>query len=396
MAAERVAGRIRLTPAGERRLAAGHLWVFDGEVAGLDGRPAAGDVVDVASRQGRFLGRGDYNPHSRIRVRLLTRRDEAIDDGLLARRLRAAAALRARVVSATTAYRLVFGEGDLLPGLVVDRYGDVLVVQTLTAGMERRRSDLASLLQTLTGARAVYLRNDARVRALEGLPLYQQFAIGEAPIRVEVAEGPARFTVDIARGQKTGWFCDQRENRLAVAPLARGARVLDAFCYTGAFGVQAALAGAETVLGVDASADAVALAQDHAAHNGVAARCTWRTGDAFDVMRQLRRTGTRFDLVILDPPAFARTRDAVPKALAGYKEVNLSALRLLRGEGFLVSCSCSWHVDEQMLWEAICDAARDARRELRLVEVRSQARDHPMLAAMPETRYLKCFVVQAL
>lgn len=396
MAAERVTGRVRLTPAGERRLATGHLWIFDGEVAGVDGRPGAGDVVDVASRRGRFLGRGDYNPRSRIRVRLLTHRDEAVDDSLFLRRLRTAAALRTRVVDATTAYRLVFGEGDLLPGLVVDRYGDVLVMQTLTAGMERRRTDLAGLLQTLTGAQAVYLRNDARVRALEGLPLYQQFAVGQAPTRVEVAEGPARFTVDIARGQKTGWFCDQRENRLALAPLARGARVLDAFCYTGAFGVHAALAGAATVLGVDTSAEAVALAQDHAARNGVAARCTWRTGDAFDVMRRLQGTRERFDLVILDPPAFARTREAVPKALAGYKEVNLSALRLLRGEGFLVSCSCSWHVDEGMLWEAIVGAARDARRELRLIEFRSQARDHPVLAAMPETRYLKCFVVQAL
>ncbi|MCL6553187.1 MAG: class I SAM-dependent rRNA methyltransferase [Firmicutes bacterium] len=394
--APRVAGRVRVTPSGERRLAAGHLWVFDGEVAALDGQPGPGDVVDVASRRGRFLGRGDFNPQSRIRVRLLTRHDEAIDDALLTRRLRTALALRARVVAATTACRLVFGEGDLLPGLVVDRYGDVLVMQTLTAGMERRRAALAALLQELTGAQAVYLRNDAKVRTLEGLPLYQEFAIGEASTRVEIVEGPAQFVVDVARGQKTGWFCDQRENRLAIAPLARGARVLDAFCYTGAFGVHAALAGAEMVLGLDVAADAVALEQAHAARNGVAARCTWQAGDAFETMRRLLGAGERFDLVILDPPAFARSKEAVPRALVGYKEINLSALRLLRREGFLVSCSCSWHVDEQMLWGAILDAARDARRELRLVEFRSQARDHPMLATMPETRYLKCFVLQVL
>jgi len=278
---------------------------------------------------------------------------------------------------------------------VVDRYGDVLVVQTLTAGMDRRKDIVMDLLVGLTGVGAVYLRNDSRSRLREGLPLYRQFARGDTPTRIGIAEAQARFTVDIAAGQKTGWFCDQRENRLALAPFARGASVLDVFCYSGAFGIHAALQGAASVLGLDASQDAVALAQAHAAMNSVADRCAFRVANAFDELKAMQQKGQHVDLLVLDPPAFARTKQAVPEALAGYKEINLRAIRLLGPEGILVSCSCSWHVDEQMLWAVILDAAHDARRDLRLIEFRSQARDHPMLAAMPETRYLKCFILQA-
>jgi 23S rRNA (cytosine1962-C5)-methyltransferase len=298
------------------------------------------------------------------------------------------------VVSETTAFRLVFGEGDFLPGLVVDRYGDVLVMQTLTAGMDRRREMLADLLLRLTGAAAIYLRNDAKTRTLEGLPLGQGFLRGGGPTTIEIHEGPARFLVDIARGQKTGWFCDQRENRLAAAAIARGAEVLDAFCHTGAFGIQAALGGAPSVLGLDSSTEAVAMARANAARNSLETRCTFREVDAFDDLRRLDASGYRCDLAILDPPAFARTKAMVPKALAGYKEINLQAMRLLRPEGILVSCSCSWHVDEGMFWSAVFAAVQDAKRDLRLIEFRSQARDHPMLAAMPETRYLKCLILQ--
>jgi 23S rRNA (cytosine1962-C5)-methyltransferase len=391
-----VRARVRLRPGRERRVAGGHLWVYDNEIARIEGRPEPGDLADVLTDRGRFLGRGDVNPRSKIRVRLLTRADEPVDETFFARRLEAAAALRHRVVSDTTAYRLAFGEGDLLPGLIVDAYGDVLVAQALTAGMDRRLPMLVELLVRQRGARAVYLRNDAKSRALEGLPLGQGFAHGGGPTEVEIREGPARFVVDVARGQKTGWFCDQRENRRAVAPLARDAHVIDAFCHTGAFGIHAALAGAASVLGIDASADALALARRHAAHNGVAARCAFREADVFDELRRLAAAGPQADMVILDPPAFARSRAAVPRALAGYKELNLQALRLLRPGGLLVSCSCSWHVDEGMFWSAVTEAARDAKRDLRLIEFRSQARDHPMLAAMPETRYLKCLILQVL
>ncbi|MCL6554432.1 MAG: class I SAM-dependent rRNA methyltransferase, partial [Firmicutes bacterium] len=352
------------------------------------------DIVDVVSARGRFLGRGYVNPISQIRVRILTHAEEPIDEPFWMGRLRAALALRRRVVADTTAWRLVFSEGDLLPGLMVDCYGDVLVMQTLTAGADRRREMLADLLQHLTGAAAIYLRNDARSRALEGLAREQGFIRGSGATAIDIQEGPARFRVDIARGQKTGWFCDQRENRLAVAPLTRGLRVLDVFCHTGAFGIQAAAAGAASVLGVEASAEAVAAAQAHALRNGVADRCTYRQADAFEELRRLDAVGWRADVIILDPPAFARTKAAVPRALAGYKEINLRAIKLLPPEGILVSCSCSWHVDEAMFWGAVLDAARDAGRDLRLIEFRSQARDHPMLAAMPETRYLKCLVLQ--
>jgi 23S rRNA (cytosine1962-C5)-methyltransferase len=200
--------------------------------------------------------------------------------------------------------------------------------------------------------------------------------------------------VDIARGQKTGWFCDQRENRLAAGALARGGHVLDAFCHTGAFGIHAALAGAASVTALDESADAIAAARANAERNGVAARFEFRAADAFDDLRRIHAAGRRYDLVILDPPAFARTKDAVPRAVAGYKEINLRAMKLLSPEGLLVSCSCSWHVDEGMFWPTVLDASQDAGRELRLIEFRSQARDHPMLAAMPETRYLKCLILQ--
>ncbi len=392
---DHVTARVLVRRDREPRIASGHLWVYEGEIEKVEGSPAPGDLVDLTTHRGRFLSRGYINPHSRIRVRLLTHRDEPIDEGFWEQRLRAALALRGHVVEGTTAYRLVFGEGDLLPGLVVDRYGDVLVMQTLTAGMDRRKDLLVDLLARLTTAGAIYLRNDAKSRVQEGLPLSQQFARGDSPVRVEIREGPARFTVHIAGGQKTGWFCDQRENRLALTPFARQAKVLDVFCYAGAFGIHAALQGAASVLGLDASEEAVAAARAHAEMNGVADRCAYRAANAFDDLRALQQAGEQFDLIILDPPAFARTKHAVPQALAGYKDINLQAIRLLRPQGFLVSCSCSWHVDEQMLWTAILEAARDVHRDLRLIEFRSQARDHPMLAAMPETRYLKCFILQA-
>ncbi|MCS7235940.1 MAG: class I SAM-dependent rRNA methyltransferase [Armatimonadota bacterium] len=380
----------------ERRLRAGHLWVFEGEVEEVRGDPAPGELVEVRSWRQEFLGRGTYSPQSAIRVRLLTHQEERVDEALFERRLRQALQLRERVVSGTTAYRVVYGEGDLLPGLVVDRYNDLLVMQTLAVGMDVRKELLADLLLSLTGCRAVYLRNDPHVRELEGLPRHQGFLRGEAELRQVVEEGPARFVVDVQGGQKTGWFCDQRENRLNVAALARGGEALEVFCYTGAFGVHAALAGARSVLGIEISEEAVRLARENARRNGVVDRCEYRVANAFDELRALAREGRSFDWVVVDPPAFARRKEAVPRALSGYRDVNLWALKLLRPGGFLVTCSCSYHVDDAALWGVVLDAAQDAGRRLRLVELRSQARDHPALAAMPETRYLKCFVLQAV
>ncbi|MER3423628.1 MAG: rRNA large subunit methyltransferase I, partial [Nitrospiraceae bacterium] len=272
-------------------------------------------------------------------------------------RLQRAGALRRRVVSGANGYRLIHGESDLLPGLIVDHYADLLVMQTLSFGMDRRRELLGDLLMQQTGAKAIYLRNDAKSRAHEGLPVEKGFLKGEHPTGFEIYEESARFLVDVERGQKTGWFCDQRENRLAVASLARDAEVLEVFCHTGAFGIQAALHGARSVLGLDVSAEAIAMAREHAVKNKVEAICAYREADAFEELRKLEQKGHCYDLVILDPPAFARHKQALPKALAGYKEINLQALKLIRPEGFLATCSCSHYVSEQDLWDTILQAA---------------------------------------
>jgi len=391
---KQVSGRVCLVRGRERTLPPGYLWLYAGLIESVDGVPTAGDLVDVCTASGRFVGRGFFNPHSKIRVRLLTGQTEPIDKAFWAARIAEAAALRRRIVADTTAYRLIHGESDLLPGLIVDCYGDVLVMQALSFGMDRRQELLADLLLVETGARAVYLRNDVHARSLEGLPEGTGFLRGGGLTTIDIQEGPAWFTVDIERGQKTGWFCDQRENRLAVASLAEGATVLEAFCHTGAFGIHAALRGAVSVLGLDVSGEVITKARAHAERNGMAGRCDYRQADAFDELRRLERKGDRFNLVILDPPSFARTKQSVPQALAGYKQINLRALKLVKPRGFLATCSCSHHVSEDAFWQMVQEAAHDAKRTLRLIERRSQARDHPVLAAMPETRYLKCVIVQ--
>jgi 23S rRNA (cytosine1962-C5)-methyltransferase len=374
----------------------GHLWIYAAFVQALRGQPGAGDIVDVVLPNGRFYARGFFNPTSKIRIRILTFDEEPITPTFWTDRIAQAVRLRARLVSDTTAYRLIYGEADRLPGLIVDRYGDALVMQALSAGIDRRQEMLADLLCKETGLRRIYLRNDAKSRALEGLPLSTGFLRGAGDTMIEVYEGAARFLVDIAQGQKTGWFCDQRENRLAAARLAANTHVLEVFCHTGAFGIQAALAGARRVEGIDVSEDALDLARQHARLNGVQERCSYRCADAFDELRQLQQTGRQFDLIFLDPPAFARSKQAVPRALAGYKDINLLGMRLTKPEGIVVTCSCSHHVSEGDLWKTIGWAARDARRPVRLLEQRGQASDHPILATMPETRYLKCFIMQVL
>lgn len=387
----------RVTLARAKEIAdSGHLWVYAGFVHAVNGNPVAGDLVDVVMPNGQFYARGLYNPASKIRIRILTFDEEPISESFWRGRIAQAVRLRKRVVSGTNAYRMIYGEADRLPGLIVDRYGDMLVMQTLSAGMDRRKALLAELLCEETGASLVYLRNDAKSRLLEGLPVSTGFLRGEGPTTLEIYEGTARFLVDVARGQKTGWFCDQRENRLAAARFAAGAEVLEVFCHTGAFGIQAALAGAKSVEGLDVSDEALALARRHAELNKVEDRCHYRSTDAFDEMRQIERTGRRYDLVFLDPPAFARSKQAVPRALAGYKDVNLLGIRLAKPEGILITSSCSHHVSEQDLWRVIARAAQDAKRQVRLLEQRGQASDHPILASMPETRYLKCFILQVL
>jgi 23S rRNA (cytosine1962-C5)-methyltransferase len=383
-----------LKPGREARVEFGHLWVYAGDIARIDGTVDDGGIVDVRRYRGRWLGRGFINRRSSLTVRLLTHRSEEIDEEFFRRRLTDAWSYRRRMLLATDACRVVYGEGDLLPGLIVDRYGDVLVLQTLALGMDVRKEMLAGLLTELLQPSAIYERNDPAVRMLEGLPRRSGWFTGERDPLVEIRDGPARFFVDVAAGQKTGFFLDQRDNRMAAAALVKDMDVLDAFCYTGGFTVLAALGGAKSVTAVDSSQEAVALARRNADLNGVAERCTFVVANAFDELRRLSSSGPRFDAVILDPPAFAPSKEALERAAAGYKEINLRALKVLRAGGFLVTCSCSSHMPESLLMQIVAAAAVDAKREVRLVETRGHARDHPVHPAMPETRYLTCLILE--
>src|SRR5690606_33539335 len=298
-----------LKPRQEQRLLAGHLWIYQGNVARMEGQPAPGDIVDVRTASGRFLGRGYYNPHSQIVIRLLTRAEEPVDDAFFAERIRAAQAWRARVMPEATSCRLVYSEGDLLPGLIVDRYEDVLVVQFLTLGMEVRRDRIVQALVELERPRAVYERSDVPSRRYEGLELRAGLLWSQLPPQpMVIRENGLAFEVDVAAGQKTGYFLDQKENRRSLAPLVPGARVLDAFCHTGAFAVHALHYGAREVLGVDSSAAALETARRNAERNGFGASAHIVEANAFDFLRELERSGERFDVVILDPPAFAKSK----------------------------------------------------------------------------------------
>ncbi len=388
-----ITARVRLRPDRERRIASGHLWVFAGEIEKVQGSPQPGDLVDVVTHRGRFCGRGYINPHSKIRVRILTHHDEPVDEGFLGRRVQAALALRERVVSGTTAYRLIFGEGDLLPGLVVDRYGDYLVVQTLSQGADRLLPEIVRMLVDLERPVGILARNDPRVRTLEGLEQKVERLHGEVPDAVVVREGRVELEVDLWKGQKTGLFLDQRENHLCAAGYAHG-RVLDAFTYNGGFALQVAR-NAMSVLAVDSSSEAVARTQRNAAKNGLS-NVEAREANVFDLLRDLHAAGERFDTIVLDPPAFAKSRSAIDKAARGYKEINLRALRLLQPGGVLVTCSCSYHIHEADLEAILEEASADVGATVTIVEKRRQGRDHPVVLGVPETYYLKCFVLRKL
>lgn len=368
----------------ERRLRAGHPWIYRGEVADLKGAWSAAVAVDVADSAGRYLGRGFYSPRASLVCRLLTRLDEAVDAALFLRRLQAAWDYRRAAGLATSAYRLCWSEADGLPGLVVDRYGPVSVVQCLTLGMARTADWVREALERLFPEGEILRLDDPTAARIEGFE--PQRETREAELIVE--EGPARFSVSVGTGHKTGLYLDQRDNRLMVAGLARGRRVLDAFCYGGGFACHALLGGAASALLLDSSAEALALARRNLGLNEVEARAAWSEGNAFDGLRQLEARGERFGLVVLDPPPFTRRKDAVEAAARGYKEINLRAFRLLEPGGLLATFSCSHHVTPA-LFEDICrQAAGDANIRPRLVATLTQSRDHPVILTIPETRYL--------
>lgn len=387
---------VKLARGRQPRVAGGHPWVYGTEAGEIEGDFHPGDIVEVTDSRGRFLGRGYINPASQILVRIMTRnRDEEINRDFFLRRIEAAWRYRKKVAGNTDAFRVVFSEADFLPALVVDKFGGFLVIQTLALGMEVRKETIVSVLREVVAPDGIYERNDAPVRELEGLPLQTGFIGDEFGTTVEIVENGLRFEVELAGGQKTGYFLDQRENRLVLENFCPGARVLDCFCHTGAFSVYAARFGAREVLGVDISGPALEAAARNAARNGFAGVCRFREANGFDELRALERAGEKFDLVILDPPAFTKSKKALEGAIRGYKEINLRAFKILRPGGFLVTCSCSYHMSEGLFLEVINSAALDSGRTVRLVEVRRQARDHPMLLASPETHYLKCVILQA-
>ena len=381
---------------GQMRLLRGHPWIYQADVEQSEGVLEKGGLVDVYGAGRRFLGRGYINPDSQIFVRLLTRSPEPIDASFFRKRIAAAMAYRQRLAIPSNAMRLVYAEADALPGLLLDCYGDVAVVQILTAGMERFREVLLPVIQELARPQGIFLRNDALSRLLEGLPVHKEFLNTPFDPVLSIQEDDLCFRVDIASGQKTGFFLDQRENRMALRPLAGGRQVLDCFCYTGGFALHAARAGAVRVEGIDNSEEAVAAAGENAKRNGLSDHCTFRCGNAFDELRQFQKAGRRFDLIILDPPAFTKSKDAVPGALRGYKDINLRALKLLNTGGILVTSSCSYHLNEATFVKMLEDAAADAQARCRILAIRTQAADHPVLLAVPETKYLKCVFLERL
>jgi 23S rRNA (cytosine1962-C5)-methyltransferase len=382
--------QVLVTPAGAARLLAGHHWLFRPQLVG--GEPEDGAVVRVVDTRGRFLGMALHSARSAIALRLLTSEQRAIDETFIHERIAAARARRAPWLSGVAAYRLIHGEADGLPATVVDVYGEHLVVQTLSAGSERLLPLLATgLIETLAPA-SILLRNDPAVRLLEGLRREIRPLFGAPPSQLHLREGAVHLTADLRHGQKTGLFLDQRENRIAVEKLG-GKRVLDCFTYQGGFALQAA-ARAEQVLAVDISRECLERVQENARLNGFD-HIRPLEGNTFDVLRSLAISSQRFDLIILDPPAFAKNRAALEGALRGYKEINLRALKLLAPGGRLVTSSCSYHLSEVRFGMMLREAAADARRTVRVLARRGQGIDHPVLLGVPETSYLKCWVLEA-
>ena len=387
---------VKLAAGRETRLLAGHPWIYKSEIARIEGETVPGGIGRILDHRGKFLGQATINLASQIAGRLLSRDDAPVDGTFIERRIHEAVSRFGRSPSGPDACRLIFGEGDHLPGLIVDRYGDLLVLQILTAGMERLREMILEALRRLLSPRAIYERSDASSRKLEGLELRTGFAWGAGETGVWFQEDGLSFFADVATGQKTGFFLDQRENRQVVKGLAGGREVLDCFCYSGGFSLSAAAGGAASVLGIDLSDTALSWARQSAEHNRLSAPCAFTVANAFDALRNYVREGRHFGLVILDPPAFTKGRDALEGALRGYNEINLRAMKLLAPGGLLVTCSCSYHVDAPMFLEMLRSAAADARREFRLIALRTQAGDHPILLAAKETQYLKCAILEAV
>ena len=378
------------------RVANGHPWVFANEVQGIEGAVGAGDIVRVETHDGKYIGTGYINPQSQIVVRILSRDPrEVVDDAFFHRRIAKAWEYRQHI-GYTENCRLIFGEADFLPALIIDKFNDYFVLQTLALGMDRWKGAIVEALRKIFQPKGIYERNDVPVRELEGLP-QQKGPIGPAfDPQIIIRENGLRFHVDLENGQKTGYFLDQQDNRRAISAIVKDADVLEAFCYTGTFGVHAAHYGAKSVLGLDISDPAVVQARRNAELNGLQDRCAFESVNAFDVLKAWAKEGRSYDVVMLDPPAFTKSRENIQKAITGYKEINLRGIKLVRPGGFLVTSSCTNLVQPELFLEIIALAAKDARRQLRQVTFRAQSSDHPIIWGMENTQYLKFLIVQVL
>lgn len=384
-------GQVKISQRGADRVRSGHLWVYRSDIRSAEAQ--SGDTVRVADEHDNFVGRAFFSSRSQITLRFLTREDVPVDSEFLRNRILAAVDYRKRVVSETDAYRIIYGESDLLPSIIVDRYADYLVLQTLSQGAECRKNQIVSLLTEIFSTRGILERNDPRVRELEGLERRNSVLYGDVPEKIVAVQNGIRFIHDLHTGQKTGGFLDQRENHRVIARYASG-NVLDCFTYHGGFALTVAGHAAQ-VEAADLSAAAVATAKENQRLNNIA-NVTFTEGNSFDILKSYDTSRRTFDMVILDPPAFAKNRESVPAAVRGYKEINLRAIKILRPGGLLVTCSCSYHIPESLFLQLIAQAANDAHRYTQVVERLTQARDHPILLTMPETHYLKCFVIRVL
>jgi 23S rRNA (cytosine1962-C5)-methyltransferase len=376
------------------RISNGHPWIYANEIASNKGEILGGDIVDVFYHNGKFCGKGYVNPLSQIMVRLLTRnRQEVIDGAFFHQRILKAWNYRKKL-GYTTNCRLVFGEADDLPALIIDKFNDYLVIQTLSLGMDKWKTAIVEALVSIFAPKGIYERNDVPVRELEGLPQQKGFLYGSFDTDIMIEENGLHFSVDIANGQKTGYFLDQQDNRREIASIVKGADVLGVFTYTGTFEVHAAHYGAKSVLGIDISEQAVARANQNAAFNHLQDRCSFMCSNAFDTLKEWGKEGKQFDVVMLDPPAFTKSRSHINKALTGYKEINLRGMKLLKDGGFLVSSSCTNLVSAQQFLQTIEAAAKDAHKKVRQVTFRHQSGDHPIIWGMENTHYLKFLIAE--
>lgn len=376
-----------------QRIANGHPWIFGNEVERVTGPVEAGEIVDVYYADGKYAGRGYANPKSQIMVRLLTRKQEEINDQFFHDRIANAWQYRQKI-GYTENCRLIFGEADQMPALIIDKFNDYFVLQTLSYGMDQWKPAIVKALESIFSPKGIYERNDVPVRELEGLTQQKGFLSASFDTNIIIQENGLKFHVDIENGQKTGYFLDQQDNRRAIQHIVKGAEVLGAFTYTGTFEIHAAHYGAKSVLGLDISENAVTQANRNAALNGLENICKFEAMNAFDVLKQWGKDGRQYDVVMLDPPAFTKSRESIQKAITGYKEINLRGMKLIRNGGFLVTSSCTNLVQKDLFLDIIDMAAKDARKKIRQVVFQAQSRDHPIVWGLENTHYLKFLIVE--